>query len=521
MQPNSCLPEEVTIAEDPSGVRPRPTYWLTRFVFLRLLGLIYLVAFLIAANQFRPLAGEHGLLPAPQFLRAVRGAYGGGLTTFLRLPTLFWLDASDTAFAAGAWVGVALSACVLLGLANAPLLAALWVLYMSYVHVGQLFYGYGWEMLLLEAGFLAIFLVPLLSPLPFPRKTPPSVIVMILLRWLAFRLMFGAGLIKLRGDPCWRDLTCMLYHYETQPLPNPLSFYLHQMPAWFHRGEVLFNHFVELVVPWSVFGPRRSRHLGGALLIAFQVLLILSGNLSFLNWLTIAICVACFDDLAWARLLPAGLRARAAGLAAHVEAVPSRRFAERALAVVIAVLSVNPVLNMLSPGQMMNATFDPFELVNTYGAFGSIGRERDEIVLQGTYDAEPSPGARWIDYEFKCKPGDVDRRPCVVSPYHHRLDWQMWFAAMSRAESEPWLLHLVDKLLRGDPAVLSLMADGPFRRAPPRYIRAELYRYQFVRRGEKGPAWWRRTRLDSYLPPLALDSPLLRETLAEFGWTGP
>jgi hypothetical protein len=290
------------------------------------------------------------------------------------------------------------------------------------------------------------------------------------------------------------------------------------MPEWFHRGEVLFNHFVELVVPWFVFGPKRLRHLAGALLIAFQVLLILSGNLSFLNWLTIAICVACLDDSLWARLLPAGLRARAAEVA-HVEAVPSRRFAERALAVVIGVLSVNPVLNMLSAGQTMNATFDPFELVNTYGAFGSIGRERDEIVLQGTYDAEPGEGARWIDYEFKCKPGDVDRRPCVVSPYHHRLDWQMWFAAMSRAEYEPWLWRLVDKLLRGDPAVLSLMADGPFRRAPPRYIRAELYRYQFVRRGEDGRAWWRRTRLDSYLPPLALDSPLLRETLVQLGGT--
>jgi hypothetical protein len=165
----------------------------------------------------------------------------------------------------------------------------------------------------------------------------------------------------------------------------------------------------------------------------------------------------------------------------------------------------------------MNATFDPFELVNTYGAFGSIGRERNEIVLQGTYDADPGPGAHWIDYEFKCKPSDVDRRPCVVSPYHYRLDWQMWFAAMSRAEDEPWLLHLVDKLLRGDPAVLSLMADGPFRRAPPRYIRAELFRYQFTRPGE-GRAWWRRTRLAAYLPPLAPDSPLLVETLEAYGW---
>jgi hypothetical protein len=496
-------------AEQPAP--PPPTYWLTRFVFLRLLGFLYLVGFVIALRQFRPLAGEHGLLPAPAFLEAVGDAYGHGPAAFFRLPTVFWLGASDGAFAAAAWAGIALSSCVVLGLANAPLLAALWFLYMSFVHVGQLFYGYGWEMLLLEAGFLAIFLCPLLDPRPFPRRTPPSTIVVVLLRWLAFRLMFGAGLIKLRGDPCWRDLTCMLYHYETQPLPNPLSLYLHFMPAWFHKAEVLFNHFVELVVPWFVFGPRTLRHLAGALLVAFQVLLILSGNLSFLNWLTIAICLSCFDDGVWARVLPAGLRARLATLAGPAATSPAHRFAERALAAVIALLSVNPVLNMLSPGQVMNATFDPFELVNTYGAFGSVGRERDEIVLQGTYDADPGPGARWVDYEFKCKPGDVDRRPCVVSPYHHRLDWQMWFAAMSRPELEPWVLRLVDKLLRGDPAILSLMADGPFRRAPPRYIRAELYRYRFAPPGTGGRAWWRRTRLDAWLPPLSLDRPLSEE----------
>ena len=497
----------------------RSTYWLTRFVFLRLLGLLYLVAFLIVVNQFRPLAGEHGLMPAPRFLEAVASTYGRGPAAFFRLPTLFWWSPSDAAFAIGAWTGVALSVCLLCGLANAPLMAALWLLYMSFVHIGQLFWGYGWEMLLLETGFLAIFLCPLLDPRPFPRRTPPSSIVIVLLRWLAFRLMFGAGLIKLRGDPCWRDLTCMVYHYQTQPLPNPLSFYLHQMPAWFHRGEVLFNHFVELIVPWFVFGPRRLRHLAGAFLVAFQVLLILSGNLSFLNWLTIAVCLACFDDGVWARLLPARLRERAVALAAPTEASPARRFAERALAVVVGVLSVNPVLNMLSPGQLMNATFEPFELVNTYGAFGTIGRERNEIVLQGTDDEVPGPDARWIDYEFRCKPGDVDRRPCVVSPYHYRLDWQMWFAAMSTAENEPWLFHLVDKLLRGDPAVSSLMADGPFTRAPPRYIRAELYRYEFAR-GE-GRAWWHRTRVDSYLPPLAVDSPLLVETLEAYGWRRP
>jgi hypothetical protein len=356
-------------------------------------------------------------------------------------------------------------------------------------------------MLLLETGFLAIFLAPLWRPQPFPEKTPPPRVVFWLLRWLAFRLMFGAGLIKLRGDPCWRDLSCLLYHYETQPLPNPLSFYLHQLPRWFHQGEVLFNHFVELVVPWMVFGPAACRNLAGVLLVLFQVLLILSGNLSFLNWLTIAVCVACFDDAFLARFLPRAWSTRTRTLPA--EGSPARRAAVYALTAVVAVLSLNPVANMLSPGQLMNASFDPFDLVNTYGAFGSILRERREIVLQGTADEEPSDQARWLDYEFKCKPGDVERRPCVVSPYHHRVDWQMWFAAMSGPSEQPWLLFLVAKLLEGDPKTLGLLAKGPFRDRPPRYIRARLYRYEFARPGARGGAWWRRTLMGEYLPPLS------------------
>jgi len=269
-----------------------PSYWLTRFVFLRLLGLVYTVAFLIVVLQWHPLLGSDGLLPAAPFLDAVRAEEGRGSGVFLRLPTIFWLDGSDEAFRAGGWIGLGLSLLVLGGLANAPILFVLWLLYMSFVHVGQIFYGYGWEILLLETGFLAIFLAPLGNPRPFAKRSPPSPVVIVLLRWLVFRLMFGAGLIKLRGDPCWRDLTCLVFHYETQPNPNPLSWYFHQAPVWFHKLEVLFNHLVELVVPFFVFGPRRPRLAAGALVVVFQVLLILSGNLSFLNWLTIAVAGA-------------------------------------------------------------------------------------------------------------------------------------------------------------------------------------------------------------------------------------
>jgi len=486
-----------------------PSYWLTRFVFLRLLGLVYTIAFLIVVLQWPPLLGSDGLQPAASFLDAVGAFEGRGAGTFLRLPTLFWLDASDAAFRTGGYVGLGLSLLVLFGLANMPILLALWLLYMSFVHVGQIFYGYGWETLLLETGFLAIFLAPLGRPGPFPKGAPPSPVVIVLLRWLVFRLMLGAGLIKLRGDPCWRDLTCLVYHYETQPNPNPLSWYFHQAPVWFHRIEVLFNHVVELVAPFFVFGPRRARLVAGALVVLFQVILILSGNLSFLNWLTIAAAVACFDDAVFAPLLPGSVRTRLERHVAGAEQTRARRGATYALAAVVAFLSLGPVTNMLSARQVMNTSFDPFDLVNTYGAFGSVGRERYEIVLEGTADDPADPGARWIEYDFKCKPGAPERRPCWISPYHYRLDWQMWFQDMPGAPVEPWFRQLVVKLLEGDPAVRALLAPGPFPDRPPRAVRARYYRYQFTRAGEATSAWWKRTFVSEYLLPVVRDDPRL------------
>ena len=487
-----------------------PSYWLTRALFFRLLGLIYVVAFLVVVNQWQPLLGSHGLLPARELLDGLREAEGGGLATFLRLPTLFLFDPSDAAFRVGGYVGLVLSLGLLCGLANVPLLFALWLLYLSYVHAGRTFYGYGWEILLLETGFLAIFLAPSWRVRPFARRTPPSPIVMVLLRWLLFRLMFGAGLIKLRGDSCWRDLTCMAFHYETQPVPNPLSWYFHHLPLWFHRLEVLVNHVVELVAPFFVFGPRRARHVAGAAIVAFQVLLILSGNLSFLNWLTLAVAVSCFDDGLLGRGLPASARAWIERRTEGIEQSKARAFAVYALVLVIGLLSVNPVVNLLSPRQVMNTSFDPFELVNTYGAFGTIGRERFEIVLEGTADAEPA-SARWTEYEFKCKPSDPSRRPCWISPYHYRLDWQMWFAAMPGAGTPRWLVALVAKLLAGDGAVRALLAPGPFDDRPPRWIRARLYRYRFTPPGAR--EWWQRTFVAEYLPPVSAASPELREAL--------
>src|SRR5213592_1544855 len=234
------------------------SYWLTRFVILRLLGFVYAVAFLVAAQQLVPLVGEHGLTPANHFLANIQTQLGSRTAGILRVPTLFWVGISDHGLLIFSWIGFGLSLVVLVGYANALLLAVLWAMYMSIVHIGQIWYGYGWEIQLLETGFLSIFLCPLLDGRPFPKCRPP-ILVFWLFRWLGFRIMIGAGLIKLRGDPCWRDLTCLSYHYETQPIPSPISRYLHFAPLWFHKFETAWNHFIELIVPWFSFGPRRVR----------------------------------------------------------------------------------------------------------------------------------------------------------------------------------------------------------------------------------------------------------------------
>ncbi len=495
----------------------RSSYWLTRFLVLRLLGLVYLVAFASLAVQVLPLIGQDGLLPAARFLDRVAAHFGSREAGFLKIPSLFWLDVTDPFLVAMAGLGTVLSLLVLLGLADAVLMAVLWALYLSFVHVGQLWYGYGWEIQLLETGFLAIFLCPLLDARPFPRRPPPTAVVW-LLRWLIFRIMLGAGLIKIRGDRCWRDFTCLYWHYETQPIPNPLSRWLHFMPRWFHRVGVGFNHVSELVAPWFVFWPRLARHVAGTILLAFQVFLILSGNLSFLNWLTIVPILACFDDSLLRRVLPARLVARAERAAREARPSRAHEVAAAALVAVVAVLSIAPVENLLSPEQAMNTSFNRLDLVNTYGAFGSVGRKRPEIVLEGTSDETIGPDTVWRPYEFKCKPGDPARRPCVVSPWHWRLDWQIWFAAMSTPDRDPWVAYLAWKLLHGDRSVLALLANDPFPDAPPRYIRAQLYRYEFARPGNPRGLWWKRTLLGSWLPPVSADDPRLRRFLVAYGW---
>lgn len=498
---------------------PQPTYALTRFVLLRLLAGVYLCAFAVFLAQGIPLVGHAGLLPADAFLADVARELGGRWSGFLELPTALWLGSSDGAMRALGWAGALVSLAALLGFSNALSWLFLWASYLSLANVGQTFWSFGWEIQLLETGFLAAFLCPLWDARPFPDCAPPPQVVW-LFRWLIFRIMFGAGLIKLRGDPCWTELTCLDFHFETQPIPNPLTPYFHALPRWALHAGVAFNHAAELVAPFCLFWPRALRHLGALVVLAFQLTLIASGNLSFLNWLTIVPVVACFDDAALAKVLPPRLALRAHKAALFAEPSRAQAVAAWGLCALVAALSIPVVLNLLSPQQRMNAGFNALKLVNTYGAFGSVGRERHELSFEGA-EAGPDGGppaddAAWRAYEFPCKPGDVHRRPCWMSPYHRRLDWQVWFAAMGGPDDEPWTVHLLWKLLHNDPGALSLLANNPFPGAPPRFVRVRRFRYHLLPPGSGDT--WSREAPEAWLPPTWKEDPRLHRVLEAYGW---
>jgi len=486
-------------------------------MILRLLGVVYVVAFLVAINQILPLIGSHGLTPVGVYLRRVSAALGSEGAGFMRLPSLFWLWHSDTALLSLAWVGLIVSLVVVAGFANAPLLGILWMLYMSFVHVGQEWYGYGWEIQLTETGFLAIFLCPLVDMRPFPKRPAPLPVI-VLFRWLTFRIMVGAGLIKLRGDEIWRHGTALYYHFETQPIPGPLSRWFHFLPRVALKIGVWFNWLAELIAPFFVFWPRLARHIAGVIIVLLQIVLILSGNLSFLNWLTIIPALACFDDGFWARLLPRVLVRNAEHAAVNAE--PSKPMMTTAWIVtaLIALLSFRPIANMLSPGQIMNTSFDPLDLVNTYGAFGTVGQERLSLIFEGTLDDDSTDKANWKPYIYKGQPVLLDKRPPQIAPYQLRLDWQVWFAAMSSSEEYPWTFNLAWKLLHNDHGTLSLFASNPFPGKPPRYVRAMLYRYTFARAGNPQNLWWTRERLYAWMLPTSLKDTVLEDYLRAEGW---
>ncbi|MFE7808614.1 lipase maturation factor family protein [Streptomyces sp. NPDC057430] len=463
-----------------------PDYWLSRIVFQRGLAGLYVVAFLSAALQFRALIGERGMLPVPEYLRRVEPR---------RTPSLFHWRYSDRLFATVAWTGAVLALALVAGVGDAVPLAVsmlwwavLWALYLSIVNVGQTWYGFGWESLLLEAGFLAVFLGN--------DDTAPPVLVLFLLRWLLFRVEFGAGLIKIRGDRCWRNLTCLYFHHETQPMPGPLSWFFHRLPRPLHRAEVAANHIVQLLVPVLLFTPQPVATVAAGLMVATQLWLVLSGNFAWLNWLTIVLALSAVDG----SLL----------VGDHPQPDPPVWYVVVVAAVTALVLvrSYRPARNLLSRRQAMNRSYDPFHLVNSYGAFGTVGRIRDEIVVEGTDERVPHAGTVWKEYGFKGKPGDPRRVPRQFAPYHLRLDWLMWFAALSPVYARDWFGPFVERLLEGDRDTLRLLRHNPFPDAPPALVRARLYRYRFTtwRELRETGAWWHRTLVREYLPPVELGS---------------
>jgi hypothetical protein len=389
------------------------------------------------------------------------------------------------------------------GVAPLVMLPLLWLDYLSLVVIGRDFLSYQWDVLLLETGLLAIAIAPIawrdrLRARGEQCQPPPRLAVWLML-WLLFRLMLGSGLVKLgSGDPTWRSLTALLYHYETQPIPTPLAWYAHQLPAWFHKASTLGTFAIELVVPFFILGPRRLRQIACWLFVGLQLLIATTGNYAFFNLLTASLCVFLIDD----QMLGAGT---------HVASDRIGHRVHRAIAIAIAVITLAvsvvtftssiglplPIVPLVDP---LASFIAPLRSVNSYGLFAVMTTTRPEIVVEGSND-----GMRWDAYEFKYKPGDLQRRPPWVAPHQPRLDWQMWFAALSRYEEEPWFRNFCLRLLEGSPDVGRLLARDPFGGRPPRYVRSVLYRYHFSDRAtrRKEGVWWTRERLGDYSPPLS------------------
>ena len=467
------------------------SYAISAWLFWKALGLIYLIAFSSFWVQGLGLIGERGILPVRNFISALRDTYG--LHGIFKAPTLFWFGQGDWMVQVLGLAGIAASIIFLAGVAPRMMLVILFILYLSLVVGGQIFMSFQWDILLLETGFLAMFL------------SGSSRLSVLLLWWLLFRLTFLSGAVKLlSGDPTWRNLTALTFHYETQPLPTILGWYAHQLPAWFQKFSTAAMFFIELVVPFLFFAPRHLRFFAALTTVFLQLLIFLTGNYTFFNLLTIALVLLLFDDQLWRAVLPvdgAGWLAEH-GAAIQLGAISSLIFP--AAATLIIILSLLWLWQVFSssplprPARKLLETAAPFHIVNSYGLFALMSTSRPEIIVEGSHD-----GQQWLAYEFKYKPGDFSRQPRWVQPHQPRLDWQMWFAALSNYQQNPWFTNFALRLLQGSPDVLKLLGTNPFPSQPPKYIRALRYDYHFTTLAERRAtaAWWKRQPLGLYLPP--------------------
>lgn len=486
------------------------TFHAARWLFIQLIAAVYIIAFVSFGVQVDGLIGSSGIEPAGEFLKYVSEQIGP--ERYRLVPTLCWFDASDATLRAPCWGGAGVALLALFGVLTAPALLLAWSFYLSLASVAGVFLSFQWDILLLEAGFLAIFLAPVRLAPGLGRAAAPSPAALLLMRWLLFRLMFMSGLVKLlSGDEAWWNLTALTVHYQTQPLPTWTAWYAHQLPLWFQKFSCGAMFVIELAVPFLILAPRRLRHLGCALLLFLQLLIAGTGNYTFFNLLTVALCVMLLDDALLGRLMPQRLRACVIPDASSAPPGPGR--VRRAL-VALLVLIVVPVSALqtwarISPRNIPDAGVSvlrwtqPLRSINVYGLFSIMTMTRPEIVVEGSNDLR-----EWRAYEFRYKPGDLNRRPAFVAPHQPRLDWQMWFAALGDVRRNPWFVNFVERLLEGSPDVLALLERNPFPDSPPRYLRATLYEYRFttpVAREISG-AWWQRERLGAYLPPVSLES---------------
>jgi len=438
--------------------------------FLRVLGFIYFVAFTSFGVQASGLIGSRGIVPYAVYLQQMRQALGRA--AYWEIPSVLWLNWSDTALAAAWILGAVCALAVIFGWRQRPALAGCLVLWLSLCSVGQDFLSFQWDVLLLEAGFLALFV-------------DDSAVRIWLFRWLVFRLMFFSGAGKLlSGDPTWRGLTALHYHYQTQPLPTPLAWYMDQLPLWFHKSSTAFVMVAELAAPFLFFAPRRLRHAGAWITILLQLLILLTGNYTFFNFLTIALCVFLFIEPRRARR-SSGHAAVSVALVAFIALTTGLLFLE--------LFGVAPPPG----GAAVVHAIAPLRIVNMYGLFTVMTTDRPEIIVEGSSDGE-----NWRAYEFRYKPGRLTRPPPIVEPHQPRLDWQMWFAALGSYQQNRWFVNFMIKLLEGEPAVLRLLQYNPFPQAPPKYIRARVFLYEFTEFGEKG--WWSRRERGIYFPPVSL-----------------
>ncbi len=457
-------------------------------LFVKFIGALYICAFASLAVQVEGLLGSHGVLPAAAYLDAAQQALGDA--AYWRLPSLLWLNASDPMLVGLCLFGIGAGALAVAGRAPAFTLLTCYLVYLSLVSVGQDFMRFQWDMLLLEAGFLAIFL---------PWR---SHLVTFLFRLLLFRFMFLSGCVKLlSGDPSWAALSALDVHFETQPLPTPLAWYAHHLPGWIRHAGVVATLVVELALPFLIFAPRRPRMLAACGFVALECVIALTGNYNFFNLLTIALVVFLFDDAQLGGRVPA---ARESGSS----------FEQRARVLTVAVLTTvvvglnayylaRPWLGPRLP-QWSHAVAEglqPWRVVNPYGLFAVMTTQRAEIEIEASND-----GRTWQAYTFRYKPGPITRAPTWILPHQPRLDWQMWFAALSSAEHTPWLGNLMYRLLQAEPKVLDLLESAPFGASRPRYVRAVLYDYRFTTPAQRhaGAGIWRREQLGRYFPEVGI-----------------